>query len=272
MSSLVALYTSDPFLVRCELDRVTPHVELGALGETAGVGTYDDGVVLLRRYGAHVPKDDLWSAPSTDVVLAHAQPLGPGLPPEENTEPYRFRQWLFALAGTIDRAEAVRERLNERLPDFLRRVVKGGLVDEAVFGTFLARLRELGRTEDLSLEAPLAAQVLLHTARLVEETAREVGETSRQGFVLAATNGRVLVAARRGAMPLHLKLLEGEATCERCGLGQPVRESEPLVRQHRQRKSVVLATHPRQPAGWAMVDEGAAVAVDRKLSLQTLKG
>ncbi|MBX7099933.1 MAG: class II glutamine amidotransferase [Myxococcaceae bacterium] len=272
MSSLLALYTSDPFLVRCELDRVSPHVSLASADDVAGVGAYDDGLVLLRRFGAQTPRADLWHAPESDVVLAQAQRLAPGLPPEENTQPFRFRQWLFAASGTFEAPEALRERLLERLPDFLQRVVKGGLPEEAVFGAFLARLRELGRTEDLSLEAPVAAQVLLHTARTVEDAAREAGVAQRPGFTLAATNGRVLVAARRGGAPLYLRLLEGEATCERCGLGAAAKDSDTLVRQHRQRRSVVFATHPLKASAWSEVEDGAAVAVDRKLSLQTLKG
>ena len=47
--SFAALFTSDPFLVRCELHRVREQFSLGDAGDVVGVGAYEDSVVLLKR-------------------------------------------------------------------------------------------------------------------------------------------------------------------------------------------------------------------------------
>ena len=74
MPSFAALFTSDPFLVRCELHRVREQFSLGAAADVVGVGAYEDTVVLLKRYGAGVRRTDLWDAPESEVVLFHSQP------------------------------------------------------------------------------------------------------------------------------------------------------------------------------------------------------
>ena len=270
MPSLAALFTSDPFLVRCELNRVREQFSLGEASDVVGVGAYEDAVVLLKRYGSNVPRTHLWDAPETDVVLIHSQPPTSATPQDENTQPFRLRQWLFAHAGDVEQADRVRERILKLLPDFLLRAIRGTTVSEAVFALYLAQLRDLGRMEDPQLPAPLAAQLMLKAARTVEQLSSEVGGTSKSTLRLAATNGRILVAARLGAEPIFYKLLEGDAVCARCDLTSDGKDSEPLVRDHRRRRSVVLATHPKT-TGWLEVEDGQALAIDRKLSIQVLR-
>jgi len=271
MSALFSLFTSDPFLVRCELERVRKHVEVGADSDVLGTGSFEDDVVLLKHYGAGVPRTDLWDAPETDAVLMQSGPLPPGTSLEENAQPFRLRQWLFAHSGKIERPDAVRDRLMSVLPEFLQRMVRGSTVAESIFATFLAQLRHLGRMEDMKLEAPLAAQLLIKTARLVEQASSEAGIAGRPGLQLIATNGRLMVAARRSPDPLHYKLLEGEAVCARCGLEPGGKDSEPLVREHRLCRSVVFASNIKN-GGWLELADGSAVAVDRRLSVQVMAG
>lgn len=270
MPSFAALFTSDPFLVRCELSRVRDQFSLGDAADVVGVGAYEDSVVLLKRYGSGVPRSDLWEAPETDVVLFHSQSASTASSFDENTQPFRLRQWLFAHAGEVDQAERVRERLLTMLPDFLQRATRGTTLSEAMFFLFLAQLRDLGRMEDPAVPAPLAAQLLLKTARTVEQVSSEVGGTSKSTLNLAATNGRILAVARLGAQPISYKLLEGDATCVRCDITGNSKDSEPLLRDHRRRRSVVITTQPKN-GGWLEVADGSALAVDRKLAIQVLR-
>lgn len=272
MSHTVALLTLDASLVRCELDRVRPQLELADEGLAVGVGAYGDDQVLQRCYGAGVPRAGLFEVPDSPAVLLHAGPLAVGQSLEENTAPFRFRQWLFAMCGEVDRADRVRERLLSELPDFLLRSVRGSTVGEVAFGVFLAELRRLGRIEDPQLEAPVAAQLLSATARAVAVAAQAAGAERPPAFALVATNGRLLVAARRGDHPLAFRLLEGDPVCKRCGLEPGAREADPLVRDHRRRRSVVIAALAPRNEGWKPAPENGAIAVDRKLSLQVLPG
>ncbi len=243
---------------------------LGEPSEVVGVGAYEDSVVLLKRYGSGAPRTDLWDAPETDVVLIHSQAPTSATPLDENTQPFRLRQWLFAHAGEVEVPDRVRERILKLLPDFLARAIRGTTASEAIFALYLAQLRDLGRMEDPQLPAPLAAQLLLKAARTVEQLSSEVGGKAKSTLSLAATNGRILVAARLGSQPIFYKLLEGDAACTRCGLGADGKDSEPLVRDHRRRRSVVLATRPKNP-GWLEVEDGQALAIDRKLSVQVVR-
>ncbi|GMU58858.1 MAG: hypothetical protein AMXMBFR34_06210 [Myxococcaceae bacterium] len=266
-SSLIAIVTSDPALVRCELDRARPLVTLEAPGRVAGAGAYQDEVVLQRRYGLGA-EGDLWEVPLSDIVLLHAGELPVDLAPEENAQPFRFRQWLFAHVGEVDRADQVRDRLYEQLPEFLQSVVHGGTLSEVVFAQFLAELRTLGRTEDPHLEAQLAASLLKKAARVVEQASGEVGGTSKARLGLVATNGRILVAARRGVQALGYQLLEGRAECARCQIAADAKDAEVKVRDHRRRRSVVVASNPKNGDGWVQIPDGGALAVDRRLSVQ----
>ncbi len=270
MSSLVATFTSDPSLMRCELARVRAQVDFPGDGAVAGVGAFEENVVLLQRYGAGVPLGNLWESPDSEVMLAHAGRLPVGQPMEENAQPFRFRHWLFAHSGVVTEPVAVRERLVSQLPEFLQRAVRGASVGEAVFAHFLARLRELGRMEDPHLEASAGAAALLATARAVDLEASKVRGADRPELGLVATNGKVLVAARTGAAPLYYRLLEGDGACERCGLDGKAKDTDGLTRAHRRRKSVVIASKPSRASSWVELGQGQALAVDRRLEVSVL--
>lgn len=265
-SWLTALYTSDPSLVRCEVDRVRDHLKLEH--DYAGIGGWHDGMVIQRRYAAGTARAEFWEIPDTDVVMLASGTLPLGLPVEENAQPFRYHQWLFGQVGQVANAEAVRDRLLEQLPDFIQGVVRGVTLAEVVFAQYLATLRQLGRTDDPSLDAVVAAKALASVARSVEQVSAEVGGTEKLRLGLLASNGRALVAARRG---LHMSyaLLEGQVECRRCGLAADAAEKDALVRDHRRRRSVVLSTVPLRSRDELVVPDGGFVAVDRRLSVQT---
>jgi hypothetical protein len=175
---------------------------------------------------------------------------------------------LFGQVGQVANAEAVRDRLLEQLPDFIQSVVRGTTLAEVVFAQFLAALRHLGRTDDPSLDAEVAAKVLASVAHSVEQVSSEVGGTERIRLALMASNGRVLVSARRG---LHLSyvLLEGQVACRRCGIAADAQEKDAVVRDHRRRRSVVVSTLSLWPRDEIAVPDGGYIAIDRRLSVLT---
>ena len=270
MSRFVALMTSEPFLVRCELHRIRPDVTLDQPDQAVGVGAYEDHTTLIRKYGPGVPRSDLWEAPESDAVVLMAQTLAIGQSLEDNMQPFRFRNWLFAHAGHVERADSVRTALMEMVPEYLQRAVRGGTVSEVMFALFLKSLRDIGRMEDPGLEPGVAAGLLAQTARTVDQIAGEVTGPGKSQLAFVATNGRMLIAAARGHEHLYYRLLEGEGTCERCGLKAGGKDSEPLVRDHRRRRSVVVATHPTKAQAWMPLADGGALAVDRKLALNVV--
>lgn len=270
MSRFVAVLTSEPFLVRCELARVRHEVALDSAELSVGVGAFEEHTPLLNRYGPGAPHGDVWETPESDAVIIHAQALPVGQSLEDNIQPFRFRQWFFAHGGHVERPEKVRQALLEMVPDFLHRAIKGGSVSEVMFAVFLGRLRSIGRMEDPGLEASVAANLLAQTARSIEQVTAEVGGPAKSQLSLVATNGRLLVASRAGPTPLYYRLLEGEGSCGRCGLAPGGKDSEPLVRDHRRRRSVAIATDPAHASSWLSIADGGALAVDRKLAVHVL--
>lgn len=274
MSKVLALFTSDPNLIRCELDRLKEHVALdkGGASNAVGMGSYAQDEVLLQRHPSDVdPKQlsEVWSGPESDAFIYHARTLPVGLSLEENTQPFRFRRWLFAHLGQLNGFSAMRTKLLSSLPEFLRRQIRGDTDSEAIFALFLKQLRDTGRTEDPHLEGGLAAQLLGKTVRALEQMATESGVTGRSVLSFVATNGRLLAATRYGPEPLYYTLLEGVDRCERCGIGASTPDTQPLVREHRRRRTVVIASHVAKN-GWIELPNGSALAVDRSLNVQTL--
>lgn len=266
MSQVLALITSDAALLRCELDRVRGSFPF-ELGSVVGVGGWQDGQVVQRRYGLGAAAEEAWEAPDSEVALLASRTLGVGQGMENSAQPFRFRQWLFAAAGTLERGEQVRERLREELPEFLSAAVRGPTWEEAAFARFLAELREIGRIEDATLDPATAAARLGSCAKAIEQVSGGAGVATRPGFALVASNGRLVVATRRGGQALSYALLEGRAECARHELAENASGAEPLVRDHRRRRSVVVASGVNAGEGWVALPDGATLSIDRKLSV-----
>lgn len=274
VNTAFALFTSDPNLIRCELFRLREQLQLPAAGavNAVGMGSYAQEDVLLHRFaslGALPAQTDAWCGPESEAFLFHAGQLPVGLSLEENTQPFRYRRWMFCQVGSTGASPRVHARLLSQLPEFLQRRIAGESEAEACFALFLKLLRDTGHTDDDRLEPALGAQLLGKTARTLAQLAQEAGAGVRGQLTLLATNGQMLLAARLGGAPLYYSLLEGSDRCGRCGL-EGGGELAPLAREHRLRRTVALATHVVRPAGWLELADGRALAVDRDLALQTL--
>lgn len=274
MSVVLAVLTSDPNLLSCELHRLSG--QLGLVDEprpnAMGVGVYAQDEVLLRRF----PRDaepalaDLAPAHESEALVYHAGRLPVGMSLEENTQPFRARRWLFAHQGSLPGFERLRAPLMESLPDFLQRLVRGATDSEVAFALFLKHLRETGHADDPRLPAEVAAEKLADTARELERAAAEVGSARAPSLNFVATNGQVLVATRSGEPPLYYTRLEGTDRCEVCGITPSTPEHQPGVIAHRRRLTVVVASHVRRTAGWVELSQGTTLAVGGDLRVSHL--
>jgi predicted glutamine amidotransferase len=273
MSVAFSVFTSDPNLLRCELFRLKQVVSLTDRPlNAAGLGSYSQEEVLLQRYpGAAVQQPSLfssWDKLESEALLYHATMLPLGVSLEENTQPFRYHRWMFCHIGQMDAFASIRTRLIAMLPEHLQRQLSGDTESEVAFALFLKFLRDTGRTDDVLLEPALAAQLLAKTVRLLEQLSVEAGAPKLATLNFIATNGRMLIATRRGPEPLHYLLLEGSARCDRCGIEIFTPDARPLVRAHRRRRSIAIASHLLDPTGWMQIPDGATIAVGRDLSIQ----
>lgn len=273
MGALAAILQSDPNLLRCQVTRLESHVALrdgDRLPDAYGFGHYGGGSVLLgkRPTGAAQPLalGELVGRVDSEAVLAHARYATVGNAKDENTHPFRFRRWLFAHDGTIEAFDRVKPRLIAALPDFLRRNLMGDTDSEHAFMWFLKLLKDENRIDDHDLDAGTAARALAGTVRQLETFSREAGAQRASRLTFVATNGRIMVATRRGG-PLHYALLEGIVPCALHEIDLQTPESDPRVRPHRRVKAVAFANHLLSQNGFIEVPEGSVVAVSRSLQV-----
>jgi glutamine amidotransferase len=273
MGALVAILQSDPNLLRCQVQRLQRHVSLRdgeRMPDAYGFGHYGAGSVLLakRPTGAAHPLalGEIVGRVDSEALLVHARYATVGQAKDENTHPFRFRRWLFAHDGTVEAFDRVKPRLVAALPDFLRRNLMGDTDSEHAFMWFLKLLKDDDRIDDHDLDAAIAARALAGTVKQLETWSREAGAQRPSRLTFVATNGRIMVASRRGG-PLHYALLEGIVPCALHEITLTSPESDPRVRPHRRVKAVAFANRLVSQNGFIEVPDGNVVAVSRNLQV-----
>ena len=225
MAEFLAIHQSDASLLGCLLRRLAGRVSLGDSERAAGVGFFQSDDLLLRKRplgGQAALPEKLAEGVESEAALICSGAVGSTARSfnEQMTLPFRFKRWLFATAGQPDTLAPVRAALLKNLPDYLRRSVKGDSAAEALFFTFLSRLRDVGRLDDHDLDAASAARSL---AAAVGETERAFEQTGQSlpAMAVVVSNGRVMAALRRGH-PLQVGVVDGLVPCQRCEIAGEV--------------------------------------------------
>jgi glutamine amidotransferase len=217
VAHLISYVGNEPENMACALFSARNALYSAGPSDGWGLGFVQGGDVLLQkrpRVGA--PEVDIYGLAKdlhADAFVARVGLAQTGNAAAEDTDPFRFRSWLFGAVADISPVafEAVRERLLESVPDFLRRNVRGHSPSEHVFHLFLAFLHDAG-----SLDAPSPPPAIVHGAlrnslafleRLLEGSGGPSGR-----LALAATNGRTFIAAN-GAHPMRYLHVEGVSDC-----------------------------------------------------------
>jgi glutamine amidotransferase len=178
-----------------------------------GLGYIQGGDVLLVRTpkASAAPVDlavPLLEIP-TDCAIAHAV-SDSRFAGTDNTPPFRFRRWLFALTGAPELDE-ITPRLLEHVPEYLRRNLRGRTPAELMFHIFLATLADEANIDDPNLPEQVTRQALGATLRLVALELENIGRAAESIGVgnVALTNGRSMVIARPATsnQPLRLRKL-----------------------------------------------------------------
>jgi predicted glutamine amidotransferase len=182
-----------------------------------GLGFYQGGEVLMRRRPIDERREinvaKLAADVRADLVVGHVRLATVGALRTENTHPFRYRQWLFAQAGTVSDFEHVRERLVASVPDFLRSGIRGDTDAEVVFHVFLSFLHDAGRLNDGVVEPPLIREALRSSLAVIDGMTAEVGaETVRLNLMVS--NGDQLVAVHRSPSAMSVRVLSGKADAD----------------------------------------------------------
>ncbi len=266
LAEFIAIHQTDANLLGCLLRRLAGKVSLGPIEQAAGVGFFQSDDVLLRKRplaGQEALPERLADGVESEAVLitsgAVREPKGSFQ--EETTLPFRFKRWLFSVAGNPQLLEGARAALTLGLPEYLRRAARGESAAESLFLTFLSKLRDVGKIDDFNVDAEIAARALASAVGAAER-AFEQAAAPLPALSVVVTNGRVMAALRRGH-PLWLGVVEGITSCQRCELVRGASNLDPRVNAHRVLRAALVLSGPQEspPEGFRELNEGEIIAV-----------
>jgi len=264
---IVAYSGRDPGLMACGLFQARQSlIWQGQDVAGWGTGSVQGSEVLLTkqpRWSSSIDVDlyDVARSAHADawigaVRLDQASPSGAA-----DMDPFRFRSWLFALAGGIDGFPALRSRLTASLPEFLRRNMQGHSAGEHLFHLFLAFLHDGGLLDARVPDDALVRRALHQSLAFAHRLSKTSGFAGLKGAALV-TNGRLVLAESHG-VPVHYWAFSGlsSCTCPAC----PVRRAGEIEKDrridHAGLGGLVVEARPDVSArsGWIRVSEGATL-------------
>jgi glutamine amidotransferase len=182
-----------------------------------GIGFYQGGEVLMRRRPlderTEIDVSKLAADVRADVVMGHVRTATVGALRTENTHPFRYRQWLYAQAGTVSAFEQVRERMVASVPEFLRSGIRGETDAEVVFHVFLSFLHDAGRLNDATVDAGVVREALRSSLAVTDGMSAEVG-AEPASLNLLASNGEYLVALHRSSAEMRWRVFSGKTDAD----------------------------------------------------------
>jgi glutamine amidotransferase len=214
-----------------------------------GLGFYQGGEVLMRRRPID-ERDEIDVAKNagdvrTDVLLGHVRNATIGNLRTENTHPFRYRQWLFAQTGTVDKYDLVHDRLLTNVPEFLRGDIRGETDAELVFHVVLSFLHDAGRLQDGAVEPAAVRDALRSTKSMIDAMMDEVGGSPLALNVLM-TNGEHMVGLHTSGPMAYVELAGKSDADMLIGDDTQLRRRAPeLARMH----CVLLASDFDEPPG-----------------------
>jgi glutamine amidotransferase len=164
-----------------------------------GLGWYVGGApqVVRALEPAHADDDfaEVGEFVASTTILAHVRKASVGRVSLENTHPFEWGSWLFVHNGTIPAWDAARARIEAAIDPALARELTGETDSERCFFVFLSRLQRRCDPRHASFEQ--AAAALAETVALVR-SASEAGAEGEASTTFLATDGRLMLACRRG--------------------------------------------------------------------------
>jgi len=243
---------------------VTPHTNGTPTGW--GMGFYQGDEILHKKRplleGEALNWETITEGVRSDCAVLHLRQATVGDFRTENTHPFRMRSWTFAHTGTIEAFDVLRESLLARLPDFMRRNVRGGTDSEVLFHVILSFVHDAGALDEADPPGATVTAALRSAVALIDELT-DGASAPRSALNLVLTNGRQMYALGRGKPMAYVDrrgLLEvrpdGPLTAEAAGAGLHY-------------VMVVSGDLVDLPAEYVRPPDGTLVCIDRDLGITT---
>lgn len=228
-----------------------------------GIGFYHGSELLLRRR----PIDDRDLIPlanlvavETDVLIGHVGRPNVGELRTENTQPFRYRQWLFAQLGELHDFETLREPLRDSQPDFLKRSRRGDSDAELLFYWLLSVLHETDHLHP-AVVSNEALRAGLRRASLQLDRLSTQHSAAPSALDLLLTNGEHLALLHRSGT-LATRVVSGRREVESF-LGDDLGASARAASAEKARCSLVAGPLDELPESWQRLPHPAVVSLDR---------
>lgn len=173
-----------------------------------GLGYVQGGEILLSRTPRRTEAPLDFFPPiaglKTDCLIGHAAvddlELGP-----DGTQPVRYRRWMMAQDGLASVDDEPYRAIVERIPEFLRRNLRGRTTAELTLHVMLALLHDQALLDEPNLPGPIWRRTLAEALALVADGLVRTGVHTDLGNI-ATANSRALVVVRL-AGPVHVRRL-----------------------------------------------------------------
>lgn len=260
-------------------DKSLTDLALGACGDSLtlddgkpvdgwGVGYFTDERPLVRkrptRLDGPVDMRQFVDDVRSNCVVGHLRRGTGASPTPANTQPFRFRSWLFTHVGQAADNPTVSAALRETLPDFLRRNLRGDSDSEVALHVFFDHLRKHAKLEHAIVPPDVLFAAARATLADIDRVNRDNDAAQPPTLDLLFTSGRVLVATNHSRSTLAYMTLDGIDRVE-----QPLFAGhQGKTTEHAHFKSVIVTWDPNGTDGdWTTVEPGHLLAVDEKFEV-----
>ena len=182
----------------------------------------------------------------------------------QNCHPFQFGQWLLAHNGTVRNFNRVKRKILGEIPKDLQKHILGNTDSEHVFYLFIhyLKLEYKNKNIDKLKDVEIAKSALVKTIHKIDEWAHSFSSKKKSSLNLILTNGKVLLAIRRGKSLFH--------TENRIVMGIPeiiiktsVKEKKIVKkREDMERYFLVSSEKLSKSAFWERVPENSLITVD----------
>ena len=241
-----------------------------------GVAYYLGGAPHVIKSVSTAVSDEMFRHVSgivtSETVLAHVRKATQGRLTVFDTHPFQYGSWVFVHNGNIANFDAIRDRLQQRIPPVLRRFILGQTDSETLFYLLLGKMAErcdLERRgyplEDLAAAARDMIEIVVELAgELCPDDGADPQANNFLTFLI--TNGQTMLAHQGG------KVLHCSTHKKRC----PDREVCPYWAEECERKveggfvsHLVFSSEPLHGDNvWEPMAVGEIIGVDWRMQMQ----
>ncbi len=265
MCRMLGVICNDEDLLGCAVHQVRDALRCpeATRHDGIGIGYYSGDEPLLKKRpsseGEKIEYTELLKGIRSKVVLVHVRQATVGSWKDRNTHPFRFRKWLFAHIGHLPALQDNRQKLLERIPEFLSRNVRGDTDSELAFHLFLEVLFKEGKLNELDMPAEKLGEFLRQLA--VEVNGLHEGPEKPKMAVII-TNGRIMAALSQG-VSIHYSFREGILDCN---VHEPTQQNK---QTHALFRGIMIGAAMDAPGHqWREIPDGSIIHVSNMLEMK----